>query len=140
MTRINVVPVEELSDQHLITEYRELPRVIKGNVSTADAPACYCLGRGHVKWARLHLKFLILRFGDLVDEMLHRGFNVSYFMSDLYHLADYMHADKDIWHDYDVSADDLEVNRDRLLHKYKLRPAWYRWTKREKPAYYREDE
>lgn len=31
MTRINVVPVEELSDAWLIAEYRELPRVLKGN-------------------------------------------------------------------------------------------------------------
>lgn len=29
MTRINVIPVSELSDQHLIAEYRELPRVLK---------------------------------------------------------------------------------------------------------------
>lgn len=140
MTRINVVPVEELSDQHLITEYRELPRVIKGKISTAGAPADYKLGAGHVKWARSHLNYIIMRYSELVDEMLYRGFNVSYYMSDLYHLADYMHADKDIWKDYDVSANDLEVNRDRLLHKYKIRPTWYRWTKREKPAYYREDE
>ena len=29
MTRINLIPVKELSDQHLIAEYREIPRVIK---------------------------------------------------------------------------------------------------------------
>lgn len=139
MTRINVVPVEELSDQHLITEYRELPRVIKGKISVADAPAAYCLGAGHVKWARSHLKYLINRFGDLVNEMLYRGFNVNYYMSDLYNLADYMHADKDIWHDYDVTEGALRINKDRLIGKYKIRPRWYRWTKRVKPDYYRED-
>ena len=31
MTRINVIPVEELSDQHLMAEYRELPRAIKSH-------------------------------------------------------------------------------------------------------------
>ena len=34
MTRINLVPVEELSNQHLMAEYRELPRIpnaIKSN-------------------------------------------------------------------------------------------------------------
>ena len=38
MTRINVVPVEELSDAWLIAEYRELPRVLNGNFSIKDAP------------------------------------------------------------------------------------------------------
>ena len=38
MTRINVVPVKELSDQHLIAEYRELPRVIKQRINIDDAP------------------------------------------------------------------------------------------------------
>ena len=33
MTRINVVPVKELSDQHLIAEYRELQRVIKQQIN-----------------------------------------------------------------------------------------------------------
>lgn len=27
MTRINVVPVTELTDKHLLAEYRELPRI-----------------------------------------------------------------------------------------------------------------
>lgn len=29
MTRINVVPVSELVDKHLVAEYRELPRIYK---------------------------------------------------------------------------------------------------------------
>lgn len=53
MTRINVVPVFELSDQHLMAEYRELPRVIKQKINTTDAPRLYKLGLGHVKWAGL---------------------------------------------------------------------------------------
>lgn len=52
MTRINVVPVEELSDAWLIAEYRELPRVLNGNFSIKDAPNRYKLGTGHVKLDR----------------------------------------------------------------------------------------
>lgn len=29
MTRINLIPVEELTDQHLMAEYRELPMIVK---------------------------------------------------------------------------------------------------------------
>lgn len=32
MTRINLIPVKELSDQHLIREYQELPRCIKKKI------------------------------------------------------------------------------------------------------------
>lgn len=28
MTRVNVIPVEELHDKHLIAEYREIPRIV----------------------------------------------------------------------------------------------------------------
>ena len=34
--------------------------------------------------------------------------------------------------------DDLELNRNRLIEKYKQRPNWYRWTKTEKPKYMEE--
>lgn len=44
MTRINVVPTNELSDAWLIAEYRELPLVLKGNFSIKDAPNRHKLG------------------------------------------------------------------------------------------------
>lgn len=47
MTRINLVPAKELSDQHLLAEYHELPRVIKQNIDIRNAPE---------KW--LHESFL----------------------------------------------------------------------------------
>ena len=34
MTRINLVDPKELSDQHLIREYNELPRCIKQDIDT----------------------------------------------------------------------------------------------------------
>lgn len=59
MTRINLVPVEELADQHLLAEYRELPRCLnKPTRSPSDFPV-YVLGKGHVKWAEAHQKFLL---------------------------------------------------------------------------------
>ena len=69
MTRINVVPVNELSDQHLIAEYRELPRVIKQQINVTDAPENYVLGTGHVKWARTHIWFVMDRYEELCNEM-----------------------------------------------------------------------
>ena len=39
MTRINQIPVEELSDQHLIREYNEIPRFIKQDINIDDVTA-----------------------------------------------------------------------------------------------------
>lgn len=45
VTRINVIPVQDLSDQHLIAEYHELPRVLKQDIDATNAPERYRLGK-----------------------------------------------------------------------------------------------
>lgn len=78
MTRINVVPVKELCDKHLLAEYRELPRVFALARPCHDAPNEYTLGKGHVKFFYDKLHYLTMRFYDLIDEMWLRGFKPSY--------------------------------------------------------------
>lgn len=65
MTRINVIPVWELSDQHLLAEYRELPRVLKQNISTVGAKSYYHLGPGHMKWGRRHWNDFDIKFVEV---------------------------------------------------------------------------
>ena len=57
MTRINIVPVKELMDQHLIAEYREITMVpaslsrtlaSKKGLDYSKIPKNYTLNRGHV--------------------------------------------------------------------------------------------
>lgn len=129
MTRINVVPVEELSDAWLIAEYRELPRVLKGNFSIKDAPNRYKLGTGHVKWARKHALFVLDRYRSLVEEMKYRGFKVNY-TDDLKR-----YLTKDISNCYTICNEDIKVNRERLVERYKSNINFHRWTKRKKPEY-----
>ena len=124
MTRINVIPVIELSDQHLIAEYRELPRVLKQNINTINAPKVYCLGKGHVKWAKSHELFLAKRYMDLVSEMRFRDFHMSYDL--LFDVSNFKN-------DYRPTAKALEINKSRIIEKVTLKPDWYRWTKRNKP-------
>ena len=135
MTRINVVPVSELSDQHLIAEYRELPRVIKQHIDISDAPDNYCLGKGHMKWARAHWPFVAHRFFDLFREMNYRGFVTNFDPNKLY--DDYCGSlpinIKEPY--YTPKENDIKMNRNRLVEKYRMKPNWYRWTKREKPKY-----
>lgn len=88
MTRINVVPVETLSRQHLIAEYREITR-LPGNLraslsrkskpfSMSEISSQYLLGTGHVKFFFDKMQYLEKRFSQLTTEMLRRGYNPSF--------------------------------------------------------------
>ena len=130
MTRINVVPVKELSDQHLIAEYHELPRVIKQNINTENAPDRYKLGEGHVRWARAHAKYCMERYEALCKEMTFRGFKVTHTAAELYKL--YIKLPRELHKYYLVTNDAILINRERLIE----RSQGCKWTKRRKPWYY----
>ena len=130
MTRINVIPVHELSDQHLIAEYHELPRVIKQNINTCGAPDCYVLGTGHMRWARKHWRYVHKRFVELCAEMEYRGFHVNFPAADL---AKYLTKFGGTDGEYNVQESDVALNRARLKEKYNKKPTFYHWTKRPKP-------
>ena len=101
MTRINCIPVEELTDKHLLAEYRELPRVSaltwkwsqnSANTSWIDTdladekvyrtwnlPRQYRLGTGHVKFFYNKGEYLRKRFEEqIVPEMQRRGFKTNF--------------------------------------------------------------
>ncbi len=81
MTRINLIPVEELSDQHLMAEYRELPRivngVIEGKFKPSNVPEHYILGTGHVKFFTNKILFLAARYRLLFAELQYREFKLN---------------------------------------------------------------
>lgn len=121
MTRINCVPVTELSDKHLLAEYRELPRVYplafkawqRGDLyrSPSDLPSCYTLGKGHVKFFYVRLGYLTGRYRSLVHELKQRGFNP------LYISPRQEHMDKSpawMWLHWEPDAAALQLNRARL--------------------------
>lgn len=87
MTRINCVPVSELTREHLVAEYKELPRVFghvrrrieKGQTPCqVKIPKTYRLGPGHVTFFFDKLGWLCERHKLLVDEMTSRGYRVNY--------------------------------------------------------------
>lgn len=83
MTRINVVPVINLCDQHLLAEHREITRIpsclYKGKLKYeyADRSPTYILGPGHVKFFTNKLGWLLKRYNELGDECARRGFKVT---------------------------------------------------------------
>lgn len=137
MTRINVVSVKELSDQWLLAEYRELPRCIKQDINTDSASESYCLGKGHMAWAKFHSLFLLRRYKMICDEMNFRGFNINFPYGEL-ELYNFTHSLPINCRKYDVNEDDVNINRQRLIERYKANPKAHRWTKRKKPKYLEE--
>lgn len=128
MTRINLVSPTELSDQWLLAEYRELPRVIKQNINIFDAPEKYCLGVGHVKWAKKHALFCLNRYVGLCEEMIFRGFRVNYPAKELF-------AYNTVSLDYLPSDYDINLSKNRLLERYYKNPNIYRWSSRDVPQW-----
>lgn len=85
MTRINCVPVGELSAKHLVAEYRELPRIYALAVKAyerGESPAQhgehYTLGAGHVRFFYSRLGYVTKRHGQLIREMRKRRYNPSH--------------------------------------------------------------
>lgn len=83
MTRINVIPPEELTDQHLLAEYRELPRVfaLSRNARPSNlvsTPPTYTLGTGHVRFFYPRTGFLARRQRGLILELLDRGYALTH--------------------------------------------------------------
>lgn len=132
MTRVNLVPVWELSDQHLIAEYHELPRALKQNINTDNAPEQYCLGPGHVKWAKKHSLFLHARYLYLCSEMEYRGFQVNYPWQNIVDEYPVRESDDNY---YIPRLADIFRSKQRIKEKYNKMPNYYTWTKRSKPRW-----
>lgn len=116
MTRINCVPVEELTDKHLLAEYRELPRVFKlaeaaylRGDTPGQYPREYTLGKGHVKFFYTRLWWLQRRFDHLVLEMLARGFRPQYTTTPVI-----SRLPQSWWCDWKPTPAALAVNRERI--------------------------
>lgn len=124
MTRINVVPVKDLSRLHLIAEYREITR-LPGNLKSSlerkckpfkltEIPSQYTLGTGHVKFFYNKMLFLQNRFKALVNEMLERGYNPTF-------RDDTIFIPKDIsfYNDYTPTQKAIEINIERIKERTK---------------------
>lgn len=123
MTRINLVPPQELCDQHLLAEHRELTRipnaVAKGKFSLKGQPIDYKLGEGHVRFFFNKLGFLKKRYDLLHTECKARGFNVQYFWQNE------LPTDPNLWLDYEPTEQALKANRERIAERM---PAKARFT------------
>lgn len=121
MTRINVVPVEELTRQHLQSEYREITRVF-GLARKAQRdilglrkklPPEYTLGTGHVLFFMNKLKYCSDRYAQLTQEMRCRGYSPNPVSKE-----DLISGiDSKLIQDYTPTLEAVAINRQRIRER-----------------------
>jgi deoxyribonuclease (pyrimidine dimer) len=132
MTRINLVDPSELSNQHLIAEYREifmvgsaLQRSIKSKhweVVKRNLPQTFTLNTGHVKFFYNKGMYLHKRYKLLVQEMKRRGMK-----SDPDRKFKKNQFPKNFYKDWSPNPKDIEIIRQRIKEKINQKPYWYKW-------------
>ena len=133
MTRINIIPVSELYDQHLIAEYREITMVpaalnrtlnSKVGLDTTKIPHNYTLNKGHVYFFYDKGKYLDLRYNEIVDEMKRRGFSPDKkrkFPKEIF-------IENSLYNNWIPNSKDYEIINQRIKSKIKQKPNWYKKT------------
>src|SRR6056300_402616 len=136
MTRINcgISPLG-LTDQHLLAEIRELPRIVScvlSNKYTLDnIPSSFRLGAGHVKFFCNKIKYLEIRYNSLLEEYAVRfgkGLESDAVTSALCNFKA-SRSNSTIYNDYNPTKSDKEKLVERIstrITESKQIPRWYK--------------
>lgn len=133
MTRINVLAVEQLTDQHLFAEYREITRIFSLVKQACDKqshaqilakiPPTYRMSTGHVLFFYDKLGFIEKRYFALRDEVVKRGFNVT-LKDDIVEFRQVI--DPCFYQDFQPDNQAVAVNVERIVEKINAKPNWYK--------------
>lgn len=110
MTRINCIPVQELSWRHLFAEFRELPRL--RHLQPRQSTGNYKLGKGHVLFFLDKGLYLEKRHKQLFDELIRRKYDFITIIPVLE-----LTWDKGYMNDWIPSDDEMEINRERIKER-----------------------
>lgn len=140
MTRINLINPKELSDQHLIAEYREifmvgsaLQRSLNSpnwNNRKTSLPTNFTLNKGHVKFFYNKGKYLHDRYLKIVSEMKRRGMN-----PDPNRKFKKEQWPDELYKDWEPKPQDIKLIQERIQSKIDLKPDWYRWSQKKREIY-----
>ena len=133
MTRINLVPPRELTDQHLVAEYREIFMVgtsLQRSIASkswsktlTSLPVDFTLNKGHVKFFYNKGFYLYTRYHQLVYEMKQRGMNPD--PSRRFKVEQWP---GELWNDWEPTLRDKQIIRERIKERISEKPGWYRWS------------
>lgn len=133
MTRINLVPVHELADQHLMAEYREItmvPAALRRSLRTKtpaailkSIPANFTLNTGHVRFFYNKLRYLAWRYCCLTEELAARGYTLDKTREFKYTEFEPFIPQEPWW----PTVADMDIVRERIRERIAAKPAWYRY-------------
>ena len=143
MTRLNLVPVKELMDQHLFAEFREIKMVPKSLRRSLRAlivkhgangvyalsqriPKEYTLNKGHVSFFYDKGAYLFDRYNLLRHELRRRGYKFDE-NALLDHDNVFASLDHNFNNDYEPTEEALALVRARIAERIAWRPNWYRY-------------
>lgn len=134
MTRINLVPPSELTDQHLFAEFREIKMVPKALSRSLRArklagvlkhiPSKFTLNTGHVMFFYNKGKYLSDRYEQLKAELRVRG--VRFNEDSLFDDDRVFDSAPELFGDYAPTQEALTVIRSRIAEKIAMKPEWYK--------------
>lgn len=129
MTRVNIVPPQDLTNQHLMAEFREirhvgpsLSRSLKSkNFNINKIPKKYTLNKGHVTFFYNKGLFLYRRFNELKCELIYRGFNIN--KNTVFEKQQFPIG---FLNDWIPSKSEIEINLERINLRIKEKPNFYK--------------
>lgn len=129
MTRINIVPVEELTDQHLMAEYREIFMIgsalqisLKSkNWDPKRIPKKFTLNTGHVMFFYNKGKYLYNRYEQIKKELTKRNFKLD--KSRLFKVTQFP---TEYYNDWEPTKEDQAIVWQRIEERIQEKPEWYR--------------
>ena len=137
MTRINIgIPPANLTDQHLLAELRELPRIpnkvkkyLKENRLDLlqNIPEQFTLGTGHVRFFYNKLMYIYNRYPNLHHEYIKRGFYIDYY-DDLFVFGNVNRYK--YFSNYTVQQKDIQLIKSRIATRIR--------ESSQQPRYYKE--
>ena len=135
MTRVNLVYVQNLADQHLFAEWRELkmvPAALRRSLKTIPVrtllksiSARYTLNTGHVSFFFNKMRFLQQRYEDLTQELHDRCYDISQHNSSEIFLQEIPSEFTNV--DWQPDSDEIAINVDRIVIRLNERPDWYKY-------------
>lgn len=135
MTRINLVNVKSLADQHLFAEWREIkmvPASLRRSLKTKtvkgilkNIPVRYTLNAGHVTFFFDKMNFLSKRYILLTSELLERNYNLSKISSFEEYLTDI--PEEFCSKEWNPDRQEIQINVERILARIGEKPEWYRY-------------
>jgi deoxyribonuclease (pyrimidine dimer) len=125
VTRINCIPVRELTNSHLLAEYKELPRVFNLSFNSykkhngfvnGTIPPSYRMGKGHVTFFYDKLGYALQRYKELIKELETRGYNLNYDMiNSIFRAAEML--PNPIMRQWQPTQEAMEINRKRIQER-----------------------